>query len=181
MEEKVDLPQAKGYFSVGEAAKELGLRPSTVYQYIREGAIKAEKVGNTIIIQRKEIASYQRGLSGRPRSTVPEWRFSPEGNELIGTTVETDLREGIDAADFKRALAEVKQSEKHLFKGTIARYILSDRRTPKRVQFLFIWRQTVMPSEAEIEEMLKALRAALEDVLVWETARYGTSLIWMHT
>ena len=37
-----------------------------------------------------------------------------------------------------------------------------------------------MPGEAEIEAMLKALRAALAGILDWTTARYGTGFVLMH-
>jgi excisionase family DNA binding protein len=181
MEENINIPDIEGYLTVSQAAKELGLTYKTTHRHVTRGRIKAVKAADVYMIPQEAIASFKRGLSGRPRTSVPQWHFSPDTNELIGTTIEANLREGIEAADLKRALATIKQGEKYLFKGTIARYIMSDRQTPRRVQFLLIWRQTVMPDDAEIEAMLKDLRAALAGVLDWETAHYGTSQIWMHT
>ncbi|MEO9029903.1 MAG: helix-turn-helix domain-containing protein [Ktedonobacteraceae bacterium] len=181
MDEKVDLPQAKNYLSVGEAAEALGLAASTLYQYIREGNINAEKIGSTIVLLRDEVASYRRGMAGRPRTSVPRWRFSPEENQLIVTSVEAELRQGVTEEDFVHILEQIKRGDMHLFPGTIARYILSDPRQPRRVRFLFFWRQTVMPNASTIEEALAALRQALADVLDWNGVGYETSRVWMHS
>ena len=69
----------------------------------------------------------------------------------------------------------------HLFPGTIARYVLSDSRQPRRVRFLFMWRQTVMPDSEQIEEKLADLRQTLTDVLDWDGVSYQTSRVWMHS
>lgn len=181
MDEKVDLPQAKNYLSVGEAAEALGLAPSTLYQYIREGNINAEKIGSTIVLLREEVASYRRGMAGRPRTSVPRWRFSPEENQLIVTSIEGEMRDGVESADFIRALEKIKRADMHLFPGTIARYVLSDSRQLRRVRFLFMWRQTVMPGPEQIEKTLADLRETLADVLDWDGVGYETSRVWMHS
>jgi hypothetical protein len=109
------------------------------------------------------------------------WRFSPEGNRQIGTSVEADMREGVSEEEFVRALEQIKHSEGHLFEGTIARYIMSDERDLRRVHFLLIWRETVMPTTDDIERALAALGRELSEVLSWESARSSTQRIWMHT
>lgn len=181
MDEKVDLPQAKNYLSVSEAAEVLGLAPSTLYQYIREGNIHAERIGSTIVLLREEVASYKRGMAGRPRTSVPRWRFSPEENQLIVTSIEGDLREGVTEADFLRALEQIKRGDMHLFPGTIARYVLSDARQPRRVGFLLMWRQTVMPDSEQIEARLAELRQTLAEVVDWVGTGYEISRVWMHS
>jgi hypothetical protein len=63
----------------------------------------------------------------------------------------------------------------------VARYIYSDEQDVRMVHFHFIWRATAMPTEGEIASMLQDLRTALLGVLDWETARYTTCRMWMHT
>ena len=181
MSKNIDHSDLKNFVSVQEAAKLLGVSDKNVHRHIQNGGIKATMLGGRYIILREDVMNFKRGLAGRPRTSVPKWRFSPEGNEQIGTSIEADLRVDITEQDFLRALEKIKNSDQHLFAGTIARYIFSDRATPRHVQFLLIWRATVMPPESEIEQALAALRAPLAHVLAWETARSSTQRIWMHT
>lgn len=169
------------FLTVGEAAKLLGMTYKTAHRHVVLGNIKGVKKGGRYLIPRTEIEHFKRRLSGRPRTSTPAWRFSPEGNQQIGTSVEVDLRAGVSEEAFGQALEKVKRSEAHLFEGTIARYVLSDERNVRRVQFLLIWRETVMPSADEIEQALAALGRELSDVLAWENARSSTQRVWMHT
>ena len=171
----------EGYLSVKDAALELGISYKSVQRHVKNGALKATKMSGVYFIPRAEVERFKPRLSGRPRSSVPQWRFSPEGNLQIGTSVEASLREGVSEEEFVRALEKVKRSELYLFEGTIARYVMSDERDLRRVQFLFVWRETVMPEQAQIEQALAELGKALTSVLAWETASSVTKRIWMHT
>ena len=159
----------------------LGVAYNTALGYVHSGKLKAKMISGVHVIPRKEIENFKRGLAGRPRTSVPKWRFSPEGNELIGTSVEAELRAGVSEEDFVKALDKVRRDKHLLFEGTIARYVMSNRREPRRVQFLLLWRQTVMPPEDEIEKALTALRSILANVLDWSTASSSTQRVWMHT
>jgi hypothetical protein len=181
MDEYPNIPQVKGYISIPDAAKKLGITYQAVHRYILAGRLKAQRIADVTVIADEDLAQFKRGKPGRPRTSVPPWRFSPEGNEQIGTSIEGDLRAGVHEDDFARALAQVKASEDYLFAGTIARYVLSDEETPRRVQFLLIWRQTVMPERAEIEQALVNLQTLLAPVLDWGSARVHTQRVWMHT
>lgn len=112
---------------------------------------------------------------------MPPWRVSPEGSEQIATSIEGDLRAGTGEKEFRRALGKVQRDERLLFTGTIARYVLSGEREPRRVQFLLIWRQTAMPPQEKVDETLNILRETLSSVLDWEGARTETLRVWMHT
>lgn len=181
MSKNIDHSDLDKFVTVQGAAKLLGISDKNVHRHIQNGNIKATMLGGRYVILRDDVLNFRRGMAGRPRTSVPRWRFSPEGNEQIGTSVEADLLEGVTEKDFLRALEQIKKSGAHLFEGTIARYVLSDRETPRRVEFLLIWRETVMPPQAEIEQALAALRVPLAGVLAWETARHRTKRIWMHT
>lgn len=178
---ETDVLNASDHISVHEAAELLDVAYNTALSYVNAGRLKSIRIAGVHVIPRSEIEHFKRGMAGRPRTSVPKWRFSPEGNEQIGTSVEADLLEGITEKAFLQALEKVKSSGEYLFEGTIARYVFSDRETPRRVQFLLIWRATVMPPDDEIERALAALRVPLAHVLAWETARNSTQRIWMHT
>lgn len=171
----------EGYLTVKDTATELGVSYKSVQRHVKNGVLKAKKVGGVYFIPHAEIERFKPRLSGRPRGSVPQWRFSSKGNKQIATSMEADLQAGVTEAAFEEALEAVKRSEKHLFAGTIARYVLSDEETPRRVQFLLIWRETVMPPPDEIERALAALRTTLADVLDWQTVRSSTQRVWMHT
>lgn len=181
MDKSVKNSGIEGYLTARDAAAELGISYKSVQRHVKNGVLKAKKVGGVYFIPQAEIEHFKPRLSGRPRGSVPQWRFSPEGNRQVATSVEADLRAGVTEAAFEEALEAVKRNEEHLFVGTIARYVLSDEETPRRVQFLLIWRETVMPPPAEVEQALTALRATLAAVLDWQTARSSTQRVWMHT
>lgn len=169
------------FLTVGEAAQLLGMTYKTTHRHVMKGNLKGTKKGGRYLIPRSSLENFQRSLAGRPRTSVPQWRFSPEGNRLIATSVEAELRAGIPPEHFEEVLERVKRSGSHLFEGTVARYILSDEQQPRRVQFLFFWRETVMPEQASIARSLADLGKALDEVLAWETAHHSTHQVWMHT
>lgn len=169
------------YLTSKEAGEKLGMTNKSIQRHIKNGEITAIKRGGRYFIHREDVENFRPRVAGRPRASVPQWRFSPPDNRLIATSIEANLKEGIGEADFIRALDRIKQSEKHLFQGTIARYIFSNKRTPNHVQFFFVWRQSAMPSPSEVEAMLENLRIALSSVLDWNGAEYNTNQMWMHT
>jgi hypothetical protein len=65
--------------------------------------------------------------------------------------------------------------------GTVARYIIDDQTYSGQVIIIFIWRETVMPEEAERERALEAFRQELADMLDWSTAEYHHGTAFMHT
>lgn len=79
------------------------------------------------------------------------------------------------------SLESVKRGEAYRFPGTIARYALGEAENLRQVEILLIWRESSMPSPAEIEAELAALGKALSAVLDWDTTRVRTRHVWMHT
>jgi excisionase family DNA binding protein len=51
-----------------EAARRLGITPSLVARYLREGRIKAVKIGKTWAIDEKALAKLDRRPRGRPKA-----------------------------------------------------------------------------------------------------------------
>jgi len=167
-------------FTITQAAEMLGVSYTSANRYVRGGQLAAREVGDIYLISREAIENFKPKIAGRPRASVPKWHFPAQKNELVVTTIEAKLSAGVSMKDCQKALARIKSGDSYAFPGTIARYIWYDHSSPERVQFFFVWRETVMPEEAKIEEMLTALRAALGETLDWATARYGTGQILMH-
>jgi excisionase family DNA binding protein len=176
----IEIPELEGQLTLHEAAELLGITYSTAQRHVQSGNLQATRKGHMYFVTHEAVANFKPKIAGRPRASVPKWHFPAQKNELIVTTIEAKLGVGITMADCQRALARIKPGDDYAFPGTIARYIWFDRSAPERVQFFFVWRETVMPEEAEIEEMLTALRTTLGGTLDWATARYGTGQVLMH-
>ena len=168
------------YVSVKEAAKMLGLAYSTVHEYVTEGRIPSMRAFDVILIPREAVLNFKPNIAGRPRTTLPKWRISPEDNTLLMTTIRVPVRAGQHSALLSR-FESIRQSGEHLFPGTIARYIIGSETNPHHIEILLIWRKTVMPTEAEREQVLEAFRQTLEDVLDWSSAEYRNDVVFMHT
>jgi excisionase family DNA binding protein len=179
MDDETTLPDLQDYISVKDAAKMLGLSYKTVYEYITEGRIKAFRASNFILVPREEVIKFKSGISGRPRTSVPLWRISPEDNTLSQISILVKIREG-KLNNFRHRLDEIRRKKEHLFPGTIARYILGSDEQPELVEMIFIWRSSVMPDEDSRQQALEAFKASLEDVLDWDTARYSNGPVYMH-
>jgi excisionase family DNA binding protein len=178
-----ETTQIKAQYTIREAAQLLDISYSTANRYVASGRLRAQTVGDIYLIAHDDLTHFKQSLPGRPNQKRPrEWHVSRQDNAFVVTTIEADLCTGVATADFAQELEKLKLSEEYVFPGTIARYIFSDNEMPRHVQFLFVWRQSVMPTtQAEMEAALAGLRAVLEGVLDWTHARYGTANVWMHT
>jgi excisionase family DNA binding protein len=181
MRKDKDHADLEKFVTVQEAALLLGVSDKNIHRRIQRGEIKATPIGGRYLILREDVLNFKPNFSGRKRTSVPQWHISPENNPLIVTIIEAELRVGASESSFVSALERVKRSKQHLFQGTIARYIFSEEREPRRVQFFFVWRQGIMPPASEIENELAALREALGPVLAWDGASHRTGRVWMHT
>src|SRR5579859_4917595 len=94
MDDEVTLPELEGYITVKDAAKRLSLSYKTVYEYVTEGRMKAKRAGDTILIPVEEVRNFKPGLAGRPRTTIPLWRISPDDNSLTQTMITVEVRQG---------------------------------------------------------------------------------------
>ncbi len=180
MSEESNRQNIPGYVSIKEAAKILGISANRVYAYVEEGRLPSAKAAHVIMIPLEEVKKFKPQLSGRPRTTLPLWRISSQDNELLMTTISVQVRHGKHRQLIKE-FEEIKREKQHLFRGTIARYIVESEAYPGRMNIVLIWRSTVMPDKASQERMLDEFREALVDVLDWETAHYDTGKVVMHT
>lgn len=60
------MNESKRLFSASEAAELLLLHPETVRRFVREGQIKAVKIGRKVVIERVELERYWLTQGGGP-------------------------------------------------------------------------------------------------------------------
>jgi excisionase family DNA binding protein len=176
----VDIPNIQGYVSIKEAAKMLGLSTRRVYEYVTDGRLPGVRAVNSIMIPLEELQKFERGASGRERKVTPLWRFSSGNNTQFITSIVVRIKPNQDK-ELERRLEDIKKNNKHLFPGTIARYVSSSEVIPGHVGIILIWRSTVMPDETKRKQALDTLRQELADVLDWNTEQYDEGIVMMHT
>jgi excisionase family DNA binding protein len=179
MSEEVNIPDLPDYVSIKDAAKMLGLAYTTVHEYVSEGRLRAVRAADVILLPVEEVRNFKPNISGRPRTSIPQWRIAREDNTLSQTTISVQLREG-KRDTFLQRLEEIRTKKEHLFPGTVARYIAGSSKRPNSIKITFIWRSSVMPDEATRRESLKAFQDALADLVDWTTARYNDGIVFMH-
>src|SRR5713101_5399511 len=180
MREYLDLPTMPEYVSIKEAAKMLGVSDKRVYAYIEDGRLPAVRAAHVIMIPIEEVKKFQPKISGRPRKNTPAWRTSPEDNKLLTTSISVPVR-AHQQKNLRRKLEELKQAGEHIFPGTVARYLIESKTHSGEMEIFLIWRSTMMPDEAALEEALNAFRQALADVLDWDSAHYDQGEALLHT
>ena len=180
MSNENDRSNIPGYVSIKEAAKILGISANRVYAYVEEGRLPSAKAAHVIMIPLQAVEDFKPQLSGRPRTSVPVWRISPEENTVLATSMLVRIRPH-QRAKLMTRLEEMRREKQHLFPGTIARYMIEKQRQPEHIEILLIWRHTAMPDETTYNHWLSEFQKALSDVLDWETAQYDTGRVIMHT
>ncbi len=167
------------YLTVQEAAISLGVSTRSVYGYIAKGKLPATRVGERMMVKAQDVSAFEFHPPGRPRSFVASWHIPPKLNRQYVTMVTVRVRPGQDEA-LESRLVEIHGSEKHLFFGTSARYVVRDQGDPSEIDLILVWRGSCLPDPACREASLVALAADLADVLDWETAKVkeGQSLLY---
>ena len=180
MENEPDIPNLPGYLSIKEVAQAVHLSQRRVRLLIQSGRLPAFRMAGMLVVPAGEVKTYQQGITGRPRRNTPNWRIAIASDVHTWLHVFVGLREG-RAEELLQKLGAIRKGGEHMFPGTAARYIaLSDQR-PNEVQILLIWRGSLIPTPEEREAALEELRRDLADLVDWDTARYETAQVLMHT
>jgi excisionase family DNA binding protein len=173
MTEYVELPEVPEYISTEQAARLLGTSKQRVYQYIAEKRLPAFRAGNTILLRREAVEQFKPNITGRPRKKEPQWRIYRGGSAVLGTEIHVQVHPG-QMQRLVEKLRAIYQGQRHIFPGTIQRYIFKDNNLLATVSIWLIWKDTEMPDEATRESNFAAFKAELTDVLDWETAQIST-------
>jgi len=180
MVKESETSNTRDFITTSEAAEVLGVSYYTVYEYIREKRLVAEMVGGIYMIPKKAVQEFKAKPTGRTRTRPPLWRKYRAGARVRGM----DIRVRISAGQQKRLIERLNtilEAQRHLFPGTMQRYVFEEDTEPKHVNISLIWKDTEMPDESAIQQELKPLQAELADVLDWDTAQYTTKQAIIHT
>jgi excisionase family DNA binding protein len=178
MSDEIDVPELPGYLSIKKAAQVLGVQERRVYKYIEAGKLQAFRVDSVHLIPVGELENFQQRLAGRPRKKTPIWHLALGKSMWLHIFVGFHLER---EKELEKKLEAIRLSGEHTFPGTAARYIARSDQRPNEVQILLIWRGSLIPTPEAREEALNELRRDLADLVVWETARYETAQVLMHT
>lgn len=173
-------PVRREYLSTAEAAKQLGVSYYTVYEYIREKRLVAEMVGGSYIIPRHAVDEFKAKPTGRTRVNPPPWRVYRAGAHVYSLDIEVRVKADKLERLIER-LSRIREAQKHLFRGTMQRYIFEDEADPNRIIITLIWKDTELPDESLLQEELATFQNELADLLDWSTARYTKKRAILHT
>lgn len=182
MSDGVTIPGLPGYVSVKEAAEMLGVSDKRVYQYVMAGRLPARRIGHMLILPVEEVRRFKPQPSGRARVRSPSWRVYRSRGTLIVTDIAVAVRGGCQTRLIEK-LRAIQQEDRHLFPGTVARYVLKDEheRPFQTLRILLIWKDTEMPDEETRRRNLLAFQEELADLLDWSHAQVHTYEAIIHT
>ena len=180
MKEEFPTSEPPGYLSVKQAAKILHVSERRVHQYVESGRLQAYQPGRDIMLPVEAVEQFRPRLTGRPRKKTPGWRGSPDISPLLITYIRVQIRAGQQTRLLKK-LQTIKREGRHLFPGTVTRYISLDDASPATVTIQLVWKNGEMPDEPTRKQAFRDFEEELADVLDWETARYRTEKVGIHT
>ncbi len=180
MVKESETSNTRDFVTTSEAAEVLGVSYYTVYEYIREKRLVAEMVGGIYMIPKKAVQEFKAKPTGRTRTRPPLWRKYRAGARVRGMDIRVRISAGQQMRLIER-LNTILEAQRHLFPGTMQRYVFEEDTEPKHVVISLIWKDTEMPDESAIQQELKPLQAELADVLDWDTAQYTTKQAIIHT
>ena len=180
MVKESETSNTRDFVTTSEAAEVLGVSYYTVYEYIKEKRLVAEMVGGIYMIPKKAVQEFRAKPTGRTRTRPPLWRKYRAGARVRGMDIRVRISAGQQMRLIER-LNTILEAQRHLFPGTMQRYVFEEDTEPKHVIISLIWKDTEMPDESAIQQELKPLQAELADVLDWDTAQYTTKQAIIHT
>ncbi len=158
-----------GHVPVKEAAEMLGISEDRVLQHIKAKRLPGRKVYGRYMIPQESVEQFKQNPPGRSRTRAPLWRVYNIRSKLLSLDIEVQVLPGQEERLIEK-LRAIQEGNRHIFPGTMARYIFKERASFSIVSIWLIWKDTEMPNEAKREEELTAFKAELADVLDWETA-----------
>lgn len=180
MEKDNETSNTRDFVTTNEAAEMLGVSYYTVYEYIREKRLLAERIGGIYMIPRQSVKEFKAKPTGRTRIKPPPWRVYRAGAKVRSMDIRVQVKAGQQSSLLEK-LKTIQERQQYLFPGTMQRYVFEDEEVPSNVTISLIWKDTEMADEATIQQDLTAFREELADVLDWETAQYTTKRAIIHT
>lgn len=180
MSDEKEYLHTPGHVPIKKAATMLGLSVDAVQLYIKQKRLPARKVDGRYMIPEQAIREFQPNPRGRRRTEPTNWRTYRGGAKVYALEIELQaIPEQREALQTR--LQSALEEQKHLFPGTMLRYVFSGKENPQAITILLIWKNTELTDEAALERDLETFKAEFADVLDWQTARYTTKLALIHT
>jgi excisionase family DNA binding protein len=172
--------QTRCYLTAQESAKKLGLSTRSVYSLVKNGTLPSCKIVGRVAIHVNDLHNLNRPTVGRARTTTPIWRASAATNQQYITTIDVAILNGKSEL-LAQKLTDIRVNKQHLLPGTVARYISLNPDQPTTLHILFVWRRSLLPSEAERQTAISALQSDLADCLAWSQAQIQEWPVFLHT
>ena len=169
-----------GYISVKEAAEILGSNEDRVWYHIRKKRLPSRKIDGRSMIPEEAVRNFRTSPRGRVRTEPINWRTYRGGAKVYALEIELQANPE-QREELQTKLQTSLEEQKHLFPGTMLRYVFSARENPQAITILLIWKNTELTDEDALARDLEAFKAEFADVLDWQTARYTTKLALLHT
>jgi len=167
-----DVSELADFISTHEAAEILGISYNRMYQYVRAERLPKVRKGHMFFIPKSAVEHFKRNPPGRVRKQPPGWRIYNDRSKLLRTDILVQVRPN-QQEKLVQKLKAIYKGKRHLFTGSMQRYVLRDLATPDHVEISLVWKDTEMPDKETRERELAAFREELADVLDWDTARYS--------
>jgi excisionase family DNA binding protein len=177
-DENMDHPLTD-YISASEAAHLLSITPNRVYEIIDEGRLRGRKIGKIYYILRSDVENFKRRPTGRRRTKAVQWRGFTGDVRLMVTMIDVRIHPG-QQEGLRDKLVAIRQNQRHLFPGTMARYIMPGEQLDTLTIWL-VWKDSDMPTSAKREQLLQQFKEETAQTLDWETARVRVNLSPLHT
>lgn len=158
------------YIGAKEAAEILGVTTNRVYEHIKDYRLPAKRFGKIYHLYRYDVLNFHARPTGRQRTKPTPWRIFKGEVEVLITRIDVQVREG-QQDRLRTKLQDAYQSQRHVFPGTMARYILSFDEQSRSIEINLIWKSTDKPDDSDCQGYIDWLKQDLGDVLDWETAR----------
>jgi excisionase family DNA binding protein len=175
-----DFPDVPGYISIKQAAKLLGITDKRVYRYIDIGRLPAYKSGGVFFLSEEDVKNFKLNPPGRTRTGPPVWRVHNARSRVLATDIYVQVRSG-QQGKLVEKLKAIQRADRHIFPGTVARYVVKGNPELTTVHFFFVWRDIELPDDITSKYDFSAFQEELTDVLDWATAQYSTNVMIIHT
>src|SRR5215470_2726246 len=122
MEKDRDASDERDFVTTSEAAEALGVSYYTVYEYIKEKRLVADRIGGIYMIPKKAVQEFKAKPTGRVRTRPPHWKRYRAGAKVRGM----DIRVRVRAGQQKRLVEKLEailEAQRYLFPGTMQRYV----------------------------------------------------------
>src|SRR5947209_20111781 len=138
MESEKEYLRIPGHVPVKEAAEMLSISEDRVLQHIKAKRLPGRKVLGRYMIPLEAVEQFKLNPPGRLRTKSPDWRVFNLRSKLLGIDIQVQVHAGQQERLLEK-LRTIQVENRHVFPGTIARYVLKDSPSFTRLSIWLIW------------------------------------------